>query len=210
MTGMAIKDIELAKIDEDTRDIGKYERHLETAASLGVKNVITNIWTTHEEAYTETFAALCDMAARYGITVNLEFVTWAKVPALSGARRIIDAVGKPNARILLDMLHFYRSRVAMEELDACPEGLIGPIHICDAPPEIPTDEPSLIHTGRAARLYPGDGAVDIAGIIKRLKGDAVFGIEIPSAEMVERIGPTEHVRRCLVRTKEYLAANGVV
>lgn len=209
-TGMAINDIELAKIDENTCDIRTYERHLEAAAGLGVMQVITNIWTPDEGAYTEKFAALCDMAAQYGMTVNLEFVTWAKVPALSGARKIIDAVGKPNARILLDMLHFYRSRVPMEELEACPEGLIGLVHICDAPPEIPTDEPSLIHTGRAARLYPGDGAVDIAGIIRRLKGDVVFGIEIPNAEMVERIGPTEHVRRCLVRTKEYLAANGIV
>ena len=40
------------------------------------------------------------------------------------------------------------------------------MHISDAPNEIPTTTEGLIHTGREARLYPGEGAIDIAAIVK--------------------------------------------
>jgi len=87
-TGMQINDIELAKIDKNTTDIEKYEPHLEAAAKLGVKNVVTNIWTPDKAFYTDKFAELCDLAAKYEMSVNLEFVTWANVCDLKSAKNL--------------------------------------------------------------------------------------------------------------------------
>ena len=208
-TGITINDIELAKIDSGTMDVNVYEPHLEAAASLGVNNVITNIWTSDSGFYIEKFGDLCDLAAQYGMTVNLEFVTWAKVPSLQDARKVIDSVRKPNSAILLDTLHFHRSRVTLNELKDYPSDLFRIAHLCDASIEIPTNEEALIHTGRRERLYPGDGGIDIAAIVKNLSKDVVFGIEVPNFEYIDRIGATEHARRCLIRTKEYLKKNSL-
>ena len=208
-TGMKINDIELAKIDANTADVRKYEPHLEAAAKLGVKNVITNIWTPDKAFYTEKFAELCDLAAKYGICVNLEFVTWAEVKDLQSARELLDTVKRGNALILLDTLHFYRSRVTLDELKSTPKKLFRTVHICDAGEEIPVDKESLVHTGRAERLYPGEGAIDIAGIVKNLDDDVLLCVEMPHVERVRRIGAVEHARRTLESAKEYFKAHGI-
>lgn len=202
-TGITLNDTELAKIDVGT-DVTAYKPHLAAAAELGVKNIVTNIWVDAPSFYTDAFGQLCDIAAEFDMTVNLEFVTWAKVANLSQARALIEKTGRKNAAILLDTLHFYRSRVTFEELAACPKELIRIAHLCDAPLEIPTDEPSLIHTGRAERFYPGEGAIDIAGIVSFLGDHVVLGIEVPNDAISARVGTTEHARRSLVITKEYL------
>ena len=38
--------------------------------------------------------------------------------------------------------------------------------LCDAPAGIPATNEELIHTARSARLLPGDGGIDLAGIIR--------------------------------------------
>lgn len=208
-TGMKINDIELAKIDANTTDVRKYEPHLEAAAKLGVKNVITNIWTPDKTFYTEKFAELCDLAAKYGICVNLEFVTWAEVKDLKSAMNLLSAVNRDNALILLDTLHFYRSRVTLGELKEAPKNLFKTVHVCDACAEIPTDDESLVHTGRAERLYVGEGAIDIAEIVKILNDDVLLCVEMPHAERARRIGAVEHARRTLASAKEYFKAHGI-
>ena len=77
-TGVKINDIENAKIFDGV-DMKKYEPCLEAAASLGVKHILTNIWTSNKSFYTEKFSELCEIASKYGQTVNVEFVTWASV-----------------------------------------------------------------------------------------------------------------------------------
>jgi sugar phosphate isomerase/epimerase len=208
-TCMTINDIELAKIDANTGDVKRYEPHLDAAARLGIKNVITNIWTNNEDFYTEKFAELCDLAASFDISVNLEFVTWAEVKDLQRAMRLINAVKRKNALILLDTLHFYRSKVTLEELRSCPRDLFKTVHICDAEKVIPTDKKSLIHTGRAERLYVGEGAIDIAGIVNCLNNDVLLCLEMPHIERVKTLGATEHVRRSLVTAKKYFMEHGI-
>ena len=207
-TGMKIHDIELAKIG-DGLDVGRYEAPFEAAAKLGVTNVISSIWSEDRDFYLDQFSKLCDLARQYGLFVNLEFVTWASVKDLQGVRSVLDAVKRPNAAIFIDTLHFHRSRVTLEELDACPKELFRFAHICDGPSEIPTDKEGLIHTGRDARLYVGEGAIDIAAIVKRLPQEAVFSIELPHLERVAKWGGVEHARRCLATAKAYMQEHGL-
>lgn len=208
-TGLFIHDIELAKIG-DGIDVKNYESAFEAAARLDVKHVISSIWTDRKDFYLDQFAALCDLAAQYGITVNLEFVTWASVSTLKAVREVLDAVKRPNAGIMVDTLHFNRSRVRPEELDDCPPELFHMAHICDGPAEIPTDKEGLIHTGRDARYYVGEGAIDIADIIRRLPSHTVLSIELPHLARVADWGATEHARRCLTTAKEYMSKHGIV
>lgn len=200
-TGVVINDIENAKI-YDGVNMKSYEPCIEAAAKLGIKHVLTNIWTPDKAFYTEKFCELCEMASKYGQNVNVEFVTWSSVKDLKTAKELLENSGCKNVGIVIDVLHFYRSRCTLEELDNMPKKWFNYIHLCDCEKEIPTDEESLIHTGRAERLYPGEGVIDMKGIAEKVP-HVVYGIEVPHLERVKELGYEEHARRALQKTKEY-------
>jgi sugar phosphate isomerase/epimerase len=203
-TGLKVLDIELARIAEGV-DVKSYLHALETAAELGARHVISSIWTSQRSYALDSLAELCDLAATVGSTVDLEFVTWSSVTNLQEAIRVCRAVNRENCGIMLDTLHFARSRARLEELDSVPPGWFHFAHVCDAPKEIPATTDGLIHTGREARLDPGEGGIDIAGILDRLP-EMPYSLEIPNLERVEALGYPEHARLCLENTKKYLCA----
>ena len=104
------------------------------------------------------------------------------------------------------MLHLDRSRVRPEELDSVPRGWFHFAHVCDGPKEIPPSKEGLIRTGREARLYPGEGAIDIAGILRHMP-PVVYSLEIPNRERVRELGYAEHAFRCLKMARRYFAAH---
>ncbi len=202
-TGVGIHDIELMRIVPDC-DLASYEPAMEVGARLGAKSVLSSIWTPDKPYYIEQFGRLCELAARYGLNVQLEFVTWASVRTLVQAKEVLEAVRKPNAGIMVDMLHAHRSRVAPEELEACPREYFQFFHLCDGPAAIPDTAEELIVIGRDARRYPGEGDIDLAGYISRLPADAVCSIELPHLARAAEFGCAEHVRRCIVSAREYM------
>ncbi|MDK2866736.1 MAG: hypothetical protein PWP51_1259 [Clostridiales bacterium] len=203
-TGIKIHDIELAKI-YDGNDVSSYEPAFEASARLGAKHVLSSIWTPNTPFAEEQFAKLCDLAAQYDMFVSLEFVTWADVKNLKDARHILETVNRKNAGVMIDTLHFNRSRVSLEELDAIPKSWFKFAHICDGPAEIPTDKEGLIHTGRDARLYVGEGAINIREILSHMP-EMVYSIELPHVQRTSEFGYAEHARRCLATAKAYLGA----
>ncbi len=209
-TGIGIHDIELARV-VDGVDVAGYEAAFESGASLGARAVLSSVWTEDKKYYTEQFANLCDLAAKYGLTVNLEFVTWAGIWNLKGALELLNEVQRPNARLMVDTLHAWRSRVSAADIAACPKELFDMAHICDGPAEIPerTDKEALIYTGRDARYYVGEGAINIADMVRAMRPDTVLSVELPHLARVAEYGYTEHARRCLATAKEYLKQNGL-
>lgn len=205
-TGIGVHDIELARI-LDGFDIKKYEPALEVGAELGAKSLLSSIWTSDKKMYTEKFHELCELAKTYGLNVDLEFVTWSGVKDLKQAKEVLKAVPSTNKGLMIDTLHFHRSRVGLEELSGLPEEWFNFAHICDGPEEIPTTDEGLIFTGRDERYYVGEGAINIADILNRMPEKIVYSIELPHIKRVEEIGYAEHARRCLVTAKEYLDKN---
>ncbi len=175
-TGLRVHDIELARV-QDGLDPKTYLPAFEVGAELGAKHVISSIWTDDRVFATECFAQLCDLARPLGLTVNLEFVTFASVKTLQDALAVLRAARRDNCGVLVDTLHFSRSRVGLEELDEVPRKWLHFSHVCDAPAEIPTTKDALIRTARDERLYLGEGAIDVAGILKRIP--APCSIELP-------------------------------
>ena len=204
-TGIQPLDIELARI-ADGVDVKSYWPALENAAELGIHNVISSIWTTNRAFALDALATLCDLAARAGVTVNLEFVTWAAVTNLRDTAAAIRAVNRPNLGLMIDTLHFNRSRVELQEIDTCPREWFHMAHLCDAPAEIPTDTAGLIFTGREARLDPGEGGIDLAAIIHRMPL-VPYSLEIPNLARVKEVGLAEHARLCCANARKYLAAH---
>jgi sugar phosphate isomerase/epimerase len=204
-TGLKLLDIEVARIS-DGLDAKTYLPAMEAAADLGGKYVLASGWAADRTFTTDCFGQLCDLARPLGLTVVLEFVTFATTKTLADALAVVRGAGRPNSGILVDTLHFSRSRVAPADLDGLTRALFPYVHLCDAPAEIPTTNEGLIATAREARLYPGEGGIDLAAIVARLPS-VPYSLEIPHLARVKEIGYAEHAFRCLQHAKAYLTAH---
>lgn len=202
-TGVKLLDIELARI-QDGLNPKQYEPALIVGAELGAKHVISSIWTNNRAFAVDCYAQLCEMARPLGLTIDLEFVTFASVRNLQEALEVLRTVKAPNGGLLVDTLHFSRSRVKLDELKAVPREWIHFAHVCDGPPEIPTTNEELIRVAREARLYPGEGGIDVASILGRLPA-VPYSIEIPNLARSKEQGFAEHAFRCLAQTKAYVS-----
>ena len=208
-TGVNVIDIELVKINDTLTNVRDFAPDLDAAARLGVRNLTTNIWTANVPFYEEKFGELCDLAAEYDMSVNLEYVTWSNVKNLSESLALIKKCGRKNARVAFDLLHAFRSGDTVEDIAACPRELVAPVsHVCDAPAEI--DPRGLAYTAGNDRLCPGEGAFPVADAVKAMPCDTILGLEIPNAERVRKLGAMEYVRRILEKSKKYFAENGII
>ncbi len=112
---MPLMDIELARVRPDL-DIDEYEPAFEKAAELGGTDVLGSIWTRDKAFYIEKVGKICEMAKKYGLKYNVEFLPWAGVRNLQEAITLVDTVGADNLYIMVDTLHAGRAGVTGAEL----------------------------------------------------------------------------------------------
>jgi len=205
---MKIMDIELARVREDL-DVANYEKAFEASAELGATDVLSSIWSKDKNFAVNEFGKICDMAAKYNLKVNLEFVTFSAVQGLSQALEILDEVKKPNAFLMVDTLHAYRSHVIPEDLAQVDKSRFGLIHLCDGPLEIPPlEDPEMIRVAREGRLYPGLGKIDLKGYLNAMPQNPI-SIELPNIKEFNARGAAGHAEQCLIHTKKYFEENKI-
>jgi sugar phosphate isomerase/epimerase len=204
-TGVRILDVELARIVDD-HPPETYLPALEAAASLGATHVLSSIWLRDRNAAIDRFARLCDLAKPLGLTVNLEFVSATHWSTLEGALDVVTSSGRENVGILVDTLHFHRENIPLDHLRRIPSAWSHFAHVADDRREVPVNIDEARRTMREERLYPGEGAVDIAGILDRLPADVVCAIELPHRERSRQLGAQAFARECLRQTTRYLSA----
>ena len=202
-TGLKVHDIELARIYDDMFP-SKYLPAMEVAAELGAKAVLSSIWTPNRDYAIEKFGQLCDLARPFGLTVDLEYVPIASVSTLAGAAEVLRAANRPNAGLMVDTHHFHRARDQVEELAKLPREWFHFVHLCDASAEIPTDRNEMTRILREERLYPGEGGIDIAAILRQLPDQLVLSIELPHLARAKEFGYAEHAARCIETAKKYV------
>ncbi|MEU7905059.1 TIM barrel protein [Actinoplanes sp. NPDC049118] len=202
-TGVEVLDIELARLGphEDPRD---FQRFLEAGAELGARHVITQLPDPDRNRKVDRFAQLCELARPLGLTVHLEFPSWTETPDLGEATRVLRAADQPNAGMLIDLLHFARSGSSVADLRELPAEWFHFAHVCDAPAGVPPTNEELIHTARFERLYPGEGGIDLDGILAALPPGLTYALEIPRAQLVAQIGAKEHARMAIAAARRRL------
>lgn len=211
---MPLMDIELARVRPDL-DIEEYEPAFEKAAELGGTDVLGSIWTRDKAYYVEKVGRIAEMAKKYGLCYNVEFLPWAGVRNLQEDITLVDTVGADNLYIMVDTLHAGRAGVTAAELKRTNPKYFRFIHLCDGPAG-PDGDPVLdnikdelmLFTAREGRLYPGEGVMDIAGMVKAMP-DIPLSIELPNLKRIEELGVAGHAKRCLDTAKAYFAANGI-
>jgi sugar phosphate isomerase/epimerase len=197
-TGVRVLDVEVFRLAPETR-VMDFEPVIATAARLRATQLLVHGADPDEARLTESFARLCDLAARYGLAINLEPMPWVEVSTVAKAKRILDGTARENAALLVDAIHFFRTDNRFDELQGV---RLNYMQLCDAPAERPADMQEIIRQARSNRLFPGEGELDLNGLMRALPGDLPISIEIPYAKPMS---PMERARRALAATRELLA-----
>lgn len=204
-TGVRLHDIELARV-KDGVDPRTYVPEFEIAAELGARAVLASIWSADRAYCLEKFGEICDLAKPFGLTVDLESVPIAAIHDLAGAVDVLRTVKRDNAGLMIDTHHFHRGRDRASDLAALPREWFHFAQICDAPAEIPTDRDEMIRVMREARLYLGEGGIDVADILRQIPR-VPYSIELPHLERAREAGYAEHAFRCIESARAYLAVH---
>lgn len=200
-TGLKVLDIELARI-YDGMDVREYEGAMEVAAELNAKHILSSIWTDEKSYYIEKFNELCELAAKYNLTVDLEYVPIAGVKNLKETLEVLDNTNADNAGIMIDTHHVHRAKDDPKLLRAIPEKYFHFAHICDACKDIPSDEEEMTRILREERLYLGEGGIEIKDILNNMP-IIPYSIELPNLKKVAEYGYEEHARRCIETARDY-------
>jgi sugar phosphate isomerase/epimerase len=205
-TGLKVLDVELARFDPATEP-ESFVPFLEAASELGARSVISQLPDPDRNRATDRFTRFCDLAAPFGLTVDLEFPSWTETANIRSALTILETAAKSNAGLLVDTLHFARSGSSLGELREVPRSLFHFIHLCDAPKEIPTTTEGLIHTARTARNFPGDGKLNLREILAAMP-TVPYSLEIPNDRLEKVYGAKEYARKALVAAKKLFEDQG--
>lgn len=208
-TKMRLFDIELGRI-ADGVDTASFEPDFARAEELGAISITTSIWTKETVFARSELKKMAKLAAKYHLILSLEFVPFAEVKNLQQALQWLDIAQDSNINILVDMLHAYRTKITPEQLQQLQASQVGCVHICDGPAFIPPlQHPDMIGVTRSARLYPGEGAIPIATILRNMPAPPYYAIELPNSKETTMRGQIGHARKCLRTTKEYFRVHNL-
>jgi sugar phosphate isomerase/epimerase len=144
--------------------------------------------TTPDEArLTANFAAFCALAQQFGIGANLEPMPWTDCKDFAQGVRIVTAAGHENGGVLIDPIHFDRGGSTTSEIAGVPPARFRYMQLCDAPAERPSDIQGLLYQARAERLLPGDGGLDLIGMLREVPGDLPISLEIPMETLAKTL-----------------------
>jgi sugar phosphate isomerase/epimerase len=173
------------------------------ARSLNAVDVFGGPWDV--DAGAEAFAGLCGRAAEHGLSIQLEWLPWSKIPDLATALEIVQKAGAPNGGINVDAWHLVRSGTSLAELAEVPGALIVGIQLDDGPTEA---EANLVEATLHHRALPGEGQFDLVGLIRLLAASgttAPLGVEVFNDELQSRPA-AEAARLAAQATRRVLAA----
>ncbi len=202
-TGIPVLDIELFRLKPDT-SVEDYRAALETGARLGAREVLLAGNDPDEARLTDRFAKFCEIAHEYGMGASLEPMPWTDVRNFAQGARIVAAAGRVNGGIVIDPIHFDRGGSRAEEIATVPTSRLRYMQLCDAPAERPTDTETLLHQARAERLMPGDGGLDLRGILRAVPPNLPLCLEIPMRTLTRTMPALERTRQMLAKTRRLL------
>ena len=201
--GMGVLDASGARLRPET-DMPAFAPFIDAAAELGARHILASGDDPDEPRLAARFAELCELAGRSGLTVDLEFVPWMSVADLTLAARMVRTVARANFGIAVDALHFERSSSRLSDLSALPRTWFRYVQLCDAPRAWASDRESLIHEAVSERLFPGEGAIDLAGVLRALPSGIPIALEVPTATLARTTPAAERLQRAVAATRKLL------
>jgi sugar phosphate isomerase/epimerase len=202
-TGLAVLDVEVLWVQPTMPSPDRFERFFDVAASLGAHNAVAMVHDDDETRAVESFSRLCALAAPRDISINLELARYSAVKSLEEASVFLEKVAAPNARVLIDTLHFFRADGEVADL-AQPRVRLAPyIQLSDAPAAPPSDVAFYRDEARSNRLDPGEGELPLAELLDTLPPNTTLSLEVPQ-QRFDGMDPRERAQHLIVATKRLL------
>lgn len=177
--GVGVHDIEFLPLTPEVQ-VHDYAQTLALAAELGARRLNVSGDDANLDRLTENFSTLCDLAASYGLGVDLEFMRFRIIGTLQQALEVVTRAGRDNGRLLIDVLHLFRSGGTPQQLAQVPHRTLGSLQLCDAPLQGPAVA-GLADEARQGRLFPGEGGLPLVDFLNALPSDIPLGVEVPTA-----------------------------
>ena len=179
-TGIRVSDVEIVRLTPDF-SLDALQPFLETAARLEAQQVLVAGNDGEIRRSADNLARLAQAGEAYGLTMNLEPMPWTQMRTLADAQALIAASGQNNVGILVDAIHFWRTGESLDTLATLAPQQLNYMQLCDAPALIPTDTQELIYQARSARKVPGEGGLDLHGLMAALPPTLPVSLEVPLA-----------------------------
>jgi len=187
-------------------DVRDRARELDIMAELGARCLGGVGMEPDGARLIDQFAALVEMAEARGLKVTIEFAPVLPVANLDQALALVAAVNRPDFRVLVDAMHFFRSGGDVAALAALDPNLIGYAQLCDAP--LVAEEPDYMREATFERRAPGAGELPLAAFVAALPDHVVISLEVPMLAQAEagvspldRLRPAVEVARRLIERK---------
>ena len=206
-TGITIADVEIIRLKAEN-DWDLFARFCERCEALSARHILVAGDDTDRARLTDSFARFAAIAAPHRLTADLEFMPWTAVPDLTAAQQIVGAAGAANGGVLVDALHFDRSASTIADLQALPASRINYVQLCDGPVPYDPSEPELIRIARSARMFPGQGGIDLIALANALPQDVTISIELPERQLASKIDAKGRAAMAIAATKAILRRAG--
>lgn len=203
-TGVKVLDVEIFRMKPETR-VADLEAAVATAARLGASELLVAGNDPDAARLVDRFAAFCELAQRYGLHPALEFMPWTDAKNLRQAADIVRRSAQANAAVLVDAFHCSRSGSTLADLATVPATRLRYLQLCDVPAAVPPTMEGILHEARAERLFPGEGGLDLIGLLKAMPAGLPISVEVPTHTLARSVPALERARRALAATQTVLA-----
>lgn len=206
-TGLSVFDIEIVRLNAEF-DVNKFIPFLSTGAELDARAIKVAGDDRDASRLANSFAVFCEAAGRFGMTANIEFMPWTAVTNLTDAVNLVKAAGSPeHAGILVDAIHYARSNTTLEQIAAIPRKWLNYAKFGDVDSK-PDSMDEIQRQARYKRLLPGEGSIDLFGMLQALPSDLPLSVEVWDERRASVMGLPEWVKRALETTEEVVTHSG--
>jgi sugar phosphate isomerase/epimerase len=187
--GIKVFDIEFFVIDESFV-AASHEATVAAAANIGARRLSVCGDDRDGGRLAANFSAFCALAARYGMSVDIENMGWRTVRTFGDSVAVVNSCGAENAGVLVDGIHFFRNGASIDELRAN-AGKVKHIQFCDVRGPAPKTSDAMIAEARSGRLAPGEGELPLKDLWTATEYGAAISVEVP---LVGRVDPEAHLK----------------
>ncbi|BFM06845.1 sugar phosphate isomerase/epimerase family protein [Halioxenophilus aromaticivorans] len=199
------------------QNIQQLDTDLGLMAELGASRINTVVMGVEGKEADAQLLWLAERCAGLGMKMTLEFAPGLSVATVAQALECLERVDHPNAYLLIDTMHWFRSGGCVQDITRVPAGLIDYVQISDCRLRNEAKGGQLraenlngyMQEATFERLLPGLGELpllDFCSALERVsQTPLVYSIELPNlaqAQMAESASAWVH--QCLCATRSVL------
>jgi sugar phosphate isomerase/epimerase len=188
-------------------DIPAYRPFFEAAAELGARHVLTTVDDPERGRTADNLMGLCEMALEHNLTIDFEFVPWLQLSNIEAAARLIRQCNHPALGISVDALHYFRSQGSPKQISQMPPEWFRYAQLCDAASATPpSSREAFIDEATLERRLPGDGVIDLVGLLRALPPGIPLALEVPQLLLSQSLPAQIRVKQAVAAMRRVLLA----